>query len=191
MPEQNGNTLNTVGGNIRGLRKKKGLTLTALASRSGLSAPFLSQIENARVNVNLDTLNKICNALEVPIVSLFGEEKSTTVRLIKRENRRWYPLAGQSVESILLNSKATIELCIIRLPPGENTGTSNHHPGDEVCYVLNGSVRTILNDDTKDDTKYELGEGDILYYESHIPHRWENAGTETAEFIVINSPATY
>lgn len=187
MPEQYNAQLITIGENIRSMRKKKGLTLNELAALSGLSAPFLSQIENARVNVNLNSLTEISNALQVPIVSLFGEEKPTNVRVIKRENRLWLPLEGRSVESFLLNSKSNIELSIIRLPPGENTGLSNKHPGDEVCYMLKGSIRTILNDETI----YELVESDMIYYDSEIPHRWENLSSEMAEFIVINTPATY
>jgi transcriptional regulator with XRE-family HTH domain len=187
MPETNGNQLVTIGENIKAIRKKKGLTLSQLATATGLSAPFLSQIENARVNINLNTLNEICNALEVSIVSLFGEEKNTNVRLIKRENRQWYSLAGRSVESFLLNLKSNIELSIIRLPPGENTGISNQHEGDEVCYVLKGSIRVILDDATI----YELGESDMIYYKSDVPHRWENGSTDIAEFIVFNSPATF
>jgi transcriptional regulator with XRE-family HTH domain len=187
MPEQNGNTRVIIGNNIRRLRKKKGYTLNNLSERSGLSTSMLSQIENARVNVNLNTLTEICNALDYPLVSLFGEEMSTNVRLIRRENRQWYPLAGRSMESILINSKSNIEFSIIVLPPGENTGQSNHHPGEEFCYVIKGSIRTILNNETT----YELGESDLIYYESNISHRWENNSNETAEFIVINSPATY
>jgi len=187
MSEHNSNHLAKIGENIRSLRKKKGLTLHQLADITGLSTPFLSQIENARVNVNLNTLNEICNALEIPIVSLFSEEKSNNVRLIKRENRQWYPLEGRSVESFLLNSMSNIELSIIRLPPGENSGISNQHTGDEVCYVLKGNILTILNDENV----YELGENDMIYYESSIPHRWENNSSEHAEFIVINSPPTY
>lgn len=187
MPELNSKNSVTIGENIRGIRKKKGLTLSKLAILSGLSTPYLSQIENARVNVNLNTLTEICNALEVPLISMLGEEKSTKIRLSKRDNRQWYPLSGRSVESILLNSNSNIELSIIRLPPGENSGISNHHPGDEFCYVIKGSIRAILNSETI----YELSESDIIYYESSIPHRWENVSNETAEFIVINSPASY
>lgn len=187
MPEHNGNQLTNIGEKIRSLRKKKDLTLNELAALSGLSAPFLSQIENARVNVNINTLTEICNALDVSIVSLFNEEKPSNVRVIKRESRQWYPLEGRSVESFLLNLKSNVELSVIRLPPGENTGVSNKHPGDEVCFVLKGSIRTILNDETT----FELVESDMIYYDSEIPHRWENTGEEIAEFIVINTPATY
>lgn len=187
MAEQNGNNLYKVGENIREIRKKKGLTLTELASLSGHSAPFLSQIENGRVNINLTTLAKICNGLDISIASLFEEAKSDNVRVIRRDSRKWYPLAGRSVESILLDTKSNIEFCVIHIPAGENSGASNHHPGDEICYVKKGSIRTILNEETI----YDLNEGDIIYYDSEISHRWENISTEKAELILINSPATY
>ncbi len=187
MAEQNGNNLYKIGENIREIRKKKGLTLSELASMSGHSAPFLSQIENGRVNINLTTLTKICNALDVSIASLFEEAKSDNVRVIRRDSRKWYPLAGRSVESILLDTKSNIEFCVIHIPAGENSGAANHHPGDEICYVKKGSIRTILNEETA----YDLGEGDIIYYDSEIPHRWENISDVKAELILVNSPATY
>jgi len=186
-PNQNGKNLVTIGANLREIRKKNGLTLNELSQACGLSAPFLSQIENAHVNVNLNTLTAICNALDVSIVSLFEEERNSNVRLIKRESRRWMPLAGKSVESILLNTRSNIELCIIHIPAGENTGIANKHTGEEVCYVKKGIVNVILNEDTT----YELAEGDVLYYDSTIPHRWENNTQEMTEIIIINSPATY
>ena len=187
MSDQNGKNLITIGSNLREIRKKKGLTLNELSQVCGLSSPFLSQIENARVNVNLNTLTAICNALEVSIVSLFEEERNSNVRLIKRESRRWMPLAGESVESIILNTRSNIELCIIHIPAGENTGLANKHTGEEVCYVKKGIVNVVLNEETI----YELGEGDVLYYDSTIPHRWENNSQLLTEIIIINSPATY
>jgi len=186
-PSQNGKNLITIGSNLREIRKRKGLTLSELSQLCGFSVPFLSQIENAKVNINLSTLTAICNALEVSIVSLFEEEKNFNIRLIKKESRRWMPLAGDSVESILLNTRSNIELCIIHIPSGENTGSANKHPGEEVCYVKKGVVHVILSEDTE----YMLGEGDVLYYDSTIPHRWENRSQGITEIIIINSPATY
>lgn len=186
-PNQNGNLLITIGKNLRILRKKKKMTQSALAKKSGYSAPFLSQIENARVNINLNTLNEICNTLEVPIISLFEKNKNTNVRLIKRDSRYWFSLEGSSVESILINNNSNIELSIIHLPPKENTGISNHHAGDEVCYVKKGEVQIILNENDV----YDLCEGDVLFYDSTIPHRWENNSQDESIFLIINSPATY
>ncbi len=169
------------------MRKKKGLNLIEFAAQVDLSASYLSQIENARVNVALSTLVEIGNQLGVPLITLFAEEEKSMVGLVKRDNRQWFPLSGQAVESILLKYMSNMEICIIRLPPGENSGISDQHPGEEVCFVIKGSIRTILNEDTA----YELVEHDMIYYQSSTPHRWENLSQETAEFIVINTPATY
>jgi transcriptional regulator with XRE-family HTH domain len=187
VTEQNNDHLVTIGKNIHRLRKKKGLTLNEFAAQVDLSASYLSQIENARVNVNLSTLAEIGNQLGVPLITLFAEEEKAMVGIVKRDNRQWFPLSGQAVESILLKYMSNMEICIIRLPPGENSGISDQHPGDEVCFVIKGSIRTILNEDTA----YELLEHDMIYYESSIPHRWENLSEDTSEFIVINTPATY
>ncbi len=46
--------------------------------------------------------------------------------------------------------------------------------------VKKGSIRTILNEETA----YDLGEGDIIYYDSEIPHRWENISDVKAELIL-------
>ena len=48
--------LASVGERIRVLRKKRGLTLQQFGEKAGISTSYLSQIENARTNVNLTTL---------------------------------------------------------------------------------------------------------------------------------------
>lgn len=179
--------LERIGANIRKARKKKGLKLADLAALVGLSAPFLSQLENARVNVNLTTLTKIGAALEMPLARLFAGEETMKVSLLKSEERRWFPLSGQAVESILLKSMSNLEIAIIRLPPGSDSGTPSNHPGNEVCYVTQGSLRVMLDENTV----YDLDENDIIHFESNTPHRWENVTGEVTEFIVINTPATY
>lgn len=179
--------LTIVGSNIRKIRKNKGLTLQDLASLVDLSAPYLSQIENAHVNFSLGTLQKISQALNVPIVKLISYEDVSSIKLIKAKNRQWYKLTGQAVESILLSSMENLEICHIVLPPGEKTNDSDQHPGEEVCYVLKGSVHVILNEENT----YELSENDMLYYKSSFPHRWENKTASPSEFLVINAPSSF
>lgn len=185
--EPSNEDLERIGANIRKARKKKGLRLHDLAKLVGLSTPFLSQLENARVNINLTTLTKIGTALDVPLARLFAEDKPLQVSLLKSEERRWYPLTGEAVESILLKSMSNLEIAIIRLPPGSDTGQASDHPGNEVCFVTQGSLRVVLNENTI----YDIDANDVIHFESSIPHRWENISDEVAEFIVINTPATY
>lgn len=57
---------------IKKLRKNQHLTLEDLSIKTGLSASFLSRLENNKLdNCNTQTLEKIANALDVNIKDLF------------------------------------------------------------------------------------------------------------------------
>ena len=62
-----------IGENIRGHRKKKGLTLKQLARRTQLSISLLSQIERGESSPSISSLYKISSALNTRISTLFGE----------------------------------------------------------------------------------------------------------------------
>jgi transcriptional regulator with XRE-family HTH domain len=52
---------------IKEIRKDKNLTLREVAQRSGVSHPYLSQLENGRNDKpSPDILNKLANGLEIP-----------------------------------------------------------------------------------------------------------------------------
>jgi DNA-binding NtrC family response regulator len=63
----------TIGRNIRELRKERGLTLKQMARRTKLSVSLLSQIERAESSASVSSLFKVATALDVRIVDLFGE----------------------------------------------------------------------------------------------------------------------
>ena len=50
-----------------------GLTLAELASASGLSKGFVSQIENDKTSPSLDTLERLAGALDLRVVDLLRE----------------------------------------------------------------------------------------------------------------------
>ena len=56
---------------IRRLRLERRLTVEQLALRSGFSKGFISQVENFRISPSLKALNRIAEALEVDLKSLF------------------------------------------------------------------------------------------------------------------------
>ena len=63
----------TIGRNIRELRKTRGLTLKQMSRRTKLSVSLLSQIERAESSASVSSLFKVATALDVPITELFGE----------------------------------------------------------------------------------------------------------------------
>ena len=59
-----------LGGRIRELRKRSGLTLDSVADAAQISASLLSRVERGAAQPSLPTLRTIARALGVPIAAL-------------------------------------------------------------------------------------------------------------------------
>ncbi|MDO8723384.1 MAG: helix-turn-helix transcriptional regulator [Syntrophales bacterium] len=66
-----------VGENIRKLRLKEGLTQEGLALKSGLSQGYINHLENGRRNYTQKTLELISEALSVPVIFFFSENRES------------------------------------------------------------------------------------------------------------------
>ena len=177
-----------IGIRIRETRKQKGFTLQELANLVGLSVPYLSQIENGRVNINIVNLESIARALDKPLINFFvNGSPPDSVSVIRQSERRWFALGEKASESLLVKSRSNFEIFVIHLEPGSDTVQDSIHQGEEFSYVIKGKVRVTL----KNTNIYDLSEGDIIYYKSDIPHLWQNLGDESVEILVANTPATY
>lgn len=65
----------TLGARIRARRQREGWKLKDLAEKTGLSVPYLSDIERDQgTNPTLETLRNIANALDCEIIELLGGE---------------------------------------------------------------------------------------------------------------------
>ncbi|RGP18251.1 helix-turn-helix domain-containing protein [Parabacteroides gordonii] len=64
---------------IKEVIKEKGMTITELADKMGINRVNLSNMVNG--NPTVETLNKIADALNVPVTELFERPKSDTASL--------------------------------------------------------------------------------------------------------------
>lgn len=64
---------------IKEVIKEKGMTITELADKMGINRVNLSNMVNG--NPTVETLNKIADALCVPVTELFVQPKTDTVSL--------------------------------------------------------------------------------------------------------------
>lgn len=58
---------------IRGFRLQKGMSQGDIEKRTGLLRCYLSRVENGHTVPSLDTLNKIAQALDIPLAQFFSE----------------------------------------------------------------------------------------------------------------------
>ena len=89
---------------------------------------------------------------------------------------------GVSRRILCEDEERNIEIAINEYQP--DTGNSDsrvHHPGYEYGLVLEGALNVDVNG-----TLYLLNPGDIISYDSNLPHRLWNNGESTTQTIWIN-----
>ena len=95
-----------IGGKIKGLRLKLGLTQEELAARTELSKGFISQLERNLTSPSIATLTDILEALGTDLSAFFSEAKPEKVvftpddMFVKEE-----PEQGYSIEWLVPNAQ--------------------------------------------------------------------------------------
>jgi transcriptional regulator with XRE-family HTH domain len=176
-----------VGQRLRELRQQKNLSVRALAARSGLAINTLSMIENGKTSPSVSTLQILARALEVPIAAFFEQE--TVAKKVVHVRRQQRPVVTVDTTRLEHLGKdlagSAVQPFVVTLEPGSGSGQSLIvHTGHEFVYCLNGQVRYWIEGET-----YLLEAGDSIVFESHLPHHWQNTGTEPAQVILVLIPS--
>jgi transcriptional regulator with XRE-family HTH domain len=143
-----------VGAQIRRRRRERGLTLSAVADRTGLNVGYLSQVENDKASPSLETLAALAEALDVPI-AWFLLEQSVGPRLVRATERprRRLPRGAGAMSQVDGGVARDVAIFEGTMPAGYRTGF-HAHPGDEHHIVLAGRIRI-----TQGDAVVEAGPG--------------------------------
>jgi len=192
-------SLPDIGGEIRQLRKVRGITLQQLSLATGKSVGFLSQVERNLTKPSVAVLQDVSEALSVHIGWFFPEESGVAGAerefIVRRQNRRrltYSELSGTEYLGLhdhLLSADLNGELAlgISRYEPGSSTGDdSYHHEGEEAGLVLSGRLELTI-----DDQVYQLDAGDSFSFKSRHRHRYANpSGDEDTVVLWANTPIT-
>lgn len=178
-----------VGGSLRRIRENKGLTIRSLAEKSGLSVNTLSLIENGKTSPSVGTLQQLAFALQVPITSFFETETpDTSLVHYKAEQRPRAAFEAGFLEHLGAGLQdRTFEPILISLEPLATSGPQPIvHTGFELVYCLEGRLTY-----TVDDKVYLLEPGDSLFFEAHLPHRWQNIENQQSIFLLVLCPSDH
>lgn len=181
-----------IGKKIKAFRVAKRFTLETLAMQTGFTKGYLSKIEKSEKAPPVSTLSTIGRALAVSVSSLLGEDvQPTSACLVKKGNRPPIAINGSSVEYSFeaVAYKFTNKLMepfVLTLPVNPKKRTRYRHEGQEVLFVLEGTMKFIHGTE-----EFIAEEGDCIYLDSSIPHFGESVGDKAAKcFMVICSPSS-
>jgi len=188
QPKQENETMEVnLGKRLQELRVSSGLSIRSLAEISGLNFNTLSLIENEKTSPNVNTLQQIANALNVPM-GVFFETADTHKDIIfqKYGNHPGTVFPQGKLEDLgggLALGNGTPLLMTSK--PNTNSGSDGIvHSGQEFIYCLEGKIVYWVGED-----EYYLEPGDSLIFQAHIPHRWENREDVINRSILVICPS--
>lgn len=171
---------------LRDRRRKLGLTLEMLAGRSGLSQSFLSQAERGKAIPSIVSLQSLAKALEVDFSYFFETPKGT--KILRRAASPEYINAGLPVTYIRLSSglpDERMDALILVIPP-KLVFPRDQREGEALYYVLDGRLHIELGDQP-----YDLGPGDSVHFNSHMPYQMRALGTKPARVLWVGTPPLF
>lgn len=179
----------TIGPKLRGARKRSGFVIDDLAHKTGISRAFISQIENGKASPSLETIERMAEALNIPVASLFIDEQFRALKT-RPDDRIILQLAAEAPDvrrkniHLLTAPNRRLELVLMELPPDSHSGPSDEgHEGEEACYVLEGQLCVEVGEQN-----FDLKVGDSLHWDATLRHRLTNVGEEAVKLVFARTP---
>jgi len=180
-----------LGARVRDLRRGRGLTLEELAERSGVSRAMISKLERGEKNPTLVVAAKLAEGFGVTLSQLVGMEERREVVVVTRDRRMVMRDPETGFERQLLSPSfggRGIEFIRNIIPEGSTSGEfPPHRRGvEEYIVVEKGCLEAVIGGE-----KHLLEEGDAVYFEADVTHRFDNVGDgECSYYLVIVSKGT-
>ncbi|MER8602099.1 XRE family transcriptional regulator [Mesorhizobium sp. M1339] len=184
-----------IGAKLRHARLLLGLSLTQLGAKIGVTEGYLSKLENDRSQASMATLHKLTQALGTNISELFATstDDAGPVFVIRAEKRpklvTGHRRAGNRVtlETLIPNGPGSLLQASIHViaPDGGNSEPLSH-AGQEFGLVLQGELELHV-----DGQSVNVKEGDSFYFESPLPHWYDNASSGETRVLWVNTPPTF
>ena len=179
----------TLGADLRALRKSRGLTLAGMAESLGKSVGWLSQVERDMSDPSIDDLRQIAKLLDVSVSSLFrvraaaGEEGY----IVRKNARR--PIGSRQAGLVeeLLSPDLTDDFEVVHstFAPGSSMPSAQRRPTQELGYILSGQLEITIDGRT-----FELGAGDSFRIRGET-YAWANRHETPCVAIWVIAPPIY
>ena len=178
-----------IGGRLKSLRNSRALSQRRLAAMAGVSNATISLIENGRTDPSMGLLKKILDCLGVSFAEFFASDTGQAEKHFYRHDELFElstgPISFLQVGSDLRGSQ--LQILYERYRPGADTGQSMlSHDAEEGGVVLNGRLEVTVNDKVQ-----VLSAGDAYRFNSRLPHRFRNTGSDDCVIVSACTPPSF
>lgn len=170
---------------VRALRAERGLSLDALATRSGVSRSMISLIERGENNPTAVLLARLAQALDVPLASLLDNPPTPEAVSRRATQTVWRdPASGYLRRSVSpTGPDIRTQIVEVEFPPQARVAYDNLDRQLKVqqqVWLLAGRLQL-----TVDQTIHALEAGDCLAMTLDVPIVFHNPGTAPARYVVV------
>ena len=177
-----------LGVKIKFLRQQNRLTQEELADRCELSKGFISLLERDMTSPSISTLADILEVLGTDLGSFFQESEEEKV-VFTKDN---FSVKNNAEEKnsycwLIPNAqKNLMEPVLLTLESGGSTYPDTPHEGEEIGYVMDGTLTLIIGG-----KKHTVRRGESFLIHPDKPHHLENRGKRTVQVLWVSSPPTF
>lgn len=179
-----------VGARLRTVREKMGLSQRELAKRAGVTNGTISLIEQNRVSPSISSLRKVLEGLPMTLSDFFTFDAEPQQPRVFYGKDELPNLGNEQIKLLLVGtSHERRDIAILRevYEPHADTGPDMlMHEGQEGGVIIKGTIEVTVNNESR-----VLGPGDAYYFDSRLPHRFRNVGSDTCEIVSASSPPTF
>ncbi len=197
-----------IGDRVAAARGARGLTVSEVARRVGVSASAISQIERGQSRPSVGTLFALARALNVAVDAFFDSDDPPVTSdgatppaapaaesvPIAPPSRKHHPYFVASSERATLDIKGGVRwerltptaldgldfLELVYAPGAESDPELYRHPGIEMVLLLDGRLDIFVGFE-----RHELHPGDSIAFPSSIPHRYVNPLDKLARAVTV------
>jgi quercetin dioxygenase-like cupin family protein/DNA-binding Xre family transcriptional regulator len=184
-------SLASVGSALRQVRNARNLSLADVAEATGISASFLSLVENDRSDITIGRLVRLIDFYGISITDLLPfSARPDYPEVIRAGERRSLKSPVEEIDFYLLTADTTDRQMMpleVYFKPGARLAEPGRHAGEEFLLVLEGELCLEL----EGAEPRILTQGDTAYYPAERPHLLSNASaTEPLRVLCVDTPPT-
>jgi transcriptional regulator with XRE-family HTH domain len=147
---------------LRNLRKAQGFTIADIAQAAGISTAVISRIERNQAVPELDTLARLGKAFGISATDLLGLAEFRSAQITHSQH---YVSGGFQFQHInFINIQCFLGSA---MAGGTVNRPEVHHNDHEICWVLQGNIEMILNEE-----RHVLKEGDAIQFDAVLTHTY-------------------